>query len=446
MVSMSAIPLAPGALPVLGHAPLLLRRPLEFLRSLPAHGDLVRVKLGPADVIVVCDAALTQQVLLDDRTFDKGGPIFERVREITGGGLVSCPHSMHRRQRRLLQPAFHHSRLPGYAATMVEHITGVVHGWRHGSVLSVFEEMNEITTSALTATIFSDALRPEQVRSSREDFDALMRIFVKRMVVPPWASRLPLPVNRRWSHLVDRLRTMVAEVVAERRRDGADHGDLLSTLLAADDPESTGSGRKLSDAEIVDQVLTFYLAGGETAAASLSWALHAISTHPEVQDRLHEEVDTVLAGRPPTFADLPRLELTARVLDETLRLWPPGWIVTRRTSAATTLGGHAIPAGADVAYSSFLIQNRGDLFPDPTTFDPDRWTAGRPAANQASYIPFAGGARKCIGDRFAVVEEILTLAAITSHWRLAPVSDDPVEIESAVTLRPRLSLRVLARH
>jgi pentalenene oxygenase len=440
-----AIALAPGALPLLGHSVALLRDPIGFLRSLPEHGDLVRVRMGPVDAVVVCDPVLTRQLLLDDRTFDKGGPFYERVVEIMGNGLAGCPHRDHRRLRRLLQPAFRTDRMPGYAAIMAREIDEVLGGWRDGAVLDVFQELSVLTSRMLVATVFSDTIGPRELRETREDVVVLAQALSVRMFLPSWADRLPLPMNRRFDRALRRLRATAAGVVAERRAGGVDHGDLLAGLLAAQDTESTGAGGGLSDSEVVDQVLTFAIAGVETVSSTLAWALHVLATRPDVQRRLHEEADRVLASRIPGHDDLADLPVAAHVFAETLRLWPPGWLLTRETGVDTTLGGHRFPRGSTIAYSAVTVQNRDDVFPDATTFDLDRWDSSRPPPPRTGYIPFAAGARKCIGDRYALTEAVLVLAALAGRWRLDAVSDRPVRTTPSAALRPRLTLRVTSR-
>jgi cytochrome P450 len=331
---------AGGAWPLLGHGPALYRRPLAFLESLPARGGLVRVRMGPRPVIVVCDPELTDRMLREDRVYDKGGPLFDKARESMGNGLVTCPHADHRRQRRLCQPAFHPARLEDYARVMAEQAARLADGWRAGE-----------------------------------------------------------PV------------------------------DVMAALYG------------LTDAEVVDQVLTFFMAGTETTASALAWALHLIAGHPEVEARLHEELERVLGGRAPVVADVPELPYTARIITETLRLYPPGWFFTRSTSVDCELGGVHLPAGTTVAYSPYLIHRLPALYPAPARFDPDRWdgTDGVPAKSVArgAFIPFAAGRRKCIGEDFASAEAVLALAAIAGRWVLRPAPGARVRPSVGATMAPR---------
>ncbi|WP_316528323.1 cytochrome P450 [Kitasatospora brasiliensis] len=421
---------APGALPVLGHALPLGRRPLDFLASLPAHGDLVRIKLGPVPFHVLCDPDLVHQVLVDDRTYDKGGAIFDLVRTLAGNGLATCPHRDHRRQRRLLQPAFHRDRLPLYAEVMSSEITAMLDGWRPGRRLDVLAEMNGLTATLATRTLFAAHLDDATFAELRQCMHDALTGMMRRMILPwRWLNHLPTPGNRRFERARRRLRHYVARLTTDYRRTGVDHGDLLSILLAVRDDD----GRALTEAEIHDQVFTFYLGGSETTAPLLSWALYLLARNPGVRERLHAEVDAVLGGRIAGHDDLPALDLTRRVLLETLRLYPPGWLFTRVTTRPVELAGHRLPAGSVVLYSPHIVHHRADLFPDPERFDPDRWRDDTDRLPRGVFTPFGGGARKCIGEVFATIEATLALASITARWQLDPLPG------ARTRLAPRLS-------
>jgi cytochrome P450 len=442
----SAIPTAPGALPLLGHLISLLRHPYEFLASLPACGDVVRVRLGPVSVVVVCDPGLTGRVLRDDRTFDKGGPIYDRAREVLGDSLSTCPHSLHRRQRRLAQPAFHPARMPGYAQIMTDQITTIIGSWRDGQILDVLAEMFTITGRTTTATMFSNTLPPTTQLQVVDDFATVIAGVYTRALTPSPLDRLPTPGNRRYHRAHTHLQHTVRSLISDRRATGTDHGDLLSALMSAHDLDTRSAD--LSDTEITNQVLAFYLAGTETTATVLAWALHEVAHHPDIEQALREEVDTVLGGQPATYADLPRLQLTSRIITETMRLWPPGWWLTRVTTTDTQLGEHLISEGTIIACSPYLIHHRPDLYPEPHRFIPDRWLPDHAAPPQRdAFIPFVSGARKCIGDRFGHTEAVLALATITAQLRLVPQPKPSVRpTRAAVVIRPRgLHMRAVAR-
>lgn len=429
-----SIPLAPGALPVLGHAVPLLRDALAFTSSLPALGPLARIRLGPFSVVMACDPDVTRQVLLDDRTYDKEGPVIERIREVAGNGLSTCPHSSHRRQRRLCQPSFHNDRFPGYTEVFAATAEASSSAWHTGQHLDVTREMMTLTARATMETIFSGELHADVVDRSIDDTTTLVRGVFRRMLTPPLLSRLPIPFNRRFDEARARLLDVVATIVANRRADPTDHGDLMSSLLGAVD-----DGATLTDAELADQVLTFFIGGTETAANTLAWALHLLATHPDVQEQVTAEARAADGVRPP-----PLDGVTGRVLTETLRLFPPAWLFTRTLTADTELGGVELPRGTVVAVSPYLIQHRGDLYRDPDRFDPGRW-AGR-APDRSAYLPFGAGARKCIGDRFALTEMVTALHAVLRRWRVEPLSPEPFRpaVEATITARG-LTLRVVAR-
>ncbi|MFE5549215.1 cytochrome P450 [Streptomyces sp. NPDC056534] len=434
---------APGALPFLGHFIPLLRSPLDFLRSLSASGGMVHIRLGPVRVIMACDPGIVRQVLRDDRTFDKGGFLFERATEIAGHGLITCPHALHRRQRRMCQPAFTSARLPTYTPAMSTHARAAATAWRDGQSIDVPAEMMTIAARSLTGTMFSGELPPNALQHMLEDVDVIIEGMFRRVITPTMLTRIPLPSHRRYEYALARLRRTLDDVIVGRRSEAADHGDLISRLLAA---TSDQTGQPLSDKEITDQAITFFIAGVETTASTLSWALHLVAHDPNIMLRLQAEAEAALGGAPATHADLPSLPLTARVITETLRLYPPTWFLTRVTTADTMLDSTIIPSGTTIAFSPYLLHHNPDLYPDPERFDPDRWLAeGARVISRDSYIPFGAGARKCIGDQFALNEAVITLATLTQHWRLWPHPDQRVRAAVGGTIRPRaLYLRLQA--
>ncbi|MEU3573087.1 cytochrome P450 [Kitasatospora sp. NPDC036755] len=423
---------APGGLPLLGHAPALLRRPHEFVAGLPAHGDLVRLRLGPFPAYVVCHPELVHRLLTDDRTFDKGGPLLDKAREVFGNGLATCPAAAHRRQRRMLQPAFHRDRSPAYTALMAEEIAGATAHWRDGDVIDVPDAMYRLSTAVTARCLFAAHERAGSLPVHRS-MDVVARGVGRWVMLPlPGTDRLPTPANRRFRRARQDLREITRRLIADHRAVGTDRHDLLSTLLAARDED----GRGLSDAEVHEQVVTFLLTGTETTGATLSWVWTLLAANPAVRTRLHAELDTVLDGRPARHEDLPALPLTARIVSETLRLYPPPWILSRTATTDTELGGHRVPAGATLLWSPYLLHRRADLFPRPDRFDPDRWlTTARPAPG--TYTPFGLGARRCIGDAFATTEAVLAIATIAAHWTVTPTPGRPVRPVRGSSLAPR---------
>ncbi|MBK6013104.1 cytochrome P450 [Streptomyces sp. MBT53] len=440
---------APGAVPLLGHTWRFLRDPLSFLRSLPAVGDIVAIRLGPFDALVVCAPELVRQVLVDDRTFDKGGFLFDRSREFLGNGLGTCPHKDHRRQRRMIQPAFHQARLPGYAREMSAQARAVADSWRSGRTIDVLAEMTTISLGTTAATIFSAA--PSELRESlAADLLTLEGGVFRRMLLPPRADAVPTRGKRRYDRAQTRSRQSIHRIIADYRADETDHGDLMSMLLAAQDELAApgAAGASLSDEEIRDQVMSFLFASTDTIGKALSWAWYLLGRHPRTAERLHAEVDAVLKDGTATFEDLPRLEVTRNIVTETMRLYPPGWLLTRTTTVDTELGGRPVPAGTDIVVSPYQMHHRADLYPDPERFDPDRWAPERAGTvPRGAHLTFGGGARKCIGDAYGMTEATLALATIAARWRLEPVPGRKVTAAPyALALGPKgLYMRTVAR-
>ncbi|MFI9824357.1 cytochrome P450 [Streptomyces sp. NPDC052013] len=424
---------APGALPLIGHAIRLSRRPLQFLSELPVYGDLVEIRLGPRRAYMACHPEVVRQLLLTPRTFDKGGPLIEQARRLVGDGLITSEWASHRRQRRMIQPAFHPARIPGYASMMCQDIEATLGSWLPGQIVDVRDAMHNLTLRITARTLFTTSLSTDAMSEFVENLGVVMPGIYKRAAMPfRWMDKLPTPENRRFERARTRMRGLVSQII-EQRRTRNDHDDILSVLLNARD-ESTGES--LNDREIHDQIMALLVAGSRPPGDAMAWAFHLLAEHPAVESRLQTELDSVLAGRPPEFEDLPRLPYTARILTETLRLHP-AWIVTRTTTRETELAGHRLNAGTTVMYSPYLLHRNPDLFPDPEQFDPDRWLPERAnAVPHGAMLPFGAGNRKCIGDKFGMTEAALAIATIASRWQLRSAPGTTVRMTPKASLGP----------
>jgi len=263
---------APGALPLVGHLLPLLRDPLQFLKTLPSYGDLVQIRLGPQKAVVVCRPELVQEMLLNDRVYDKGGPIIERVGNALGDGIASCPHSAHRRQRRSLQPAFSRSCLQKYAAIMTEQIDALTVGWSDGRAIDAGAEMYSLASGTIARTLFTADAAGPAVETVTECLPDIFRGIYQQAVLPPLLRRLPLPSNVRYERARNRAWAAVSKTISLYRQDEKSHGDVLSMLLETRDDE----GRSLGDAEIHAQIMTLLVAGIDTTAVALTWAAHLL--------------------------------------------------------------------------------------------------------------------------------------------------------------------------
>ena len=255
--------------------------------------------------------------------------------------------------------------------------------------------------------------------------------FQAPLVLPEW---LPTAMNRQRRAARGVLYEIIDRLIADRRAQGnaADSGDLLSMLLQSRDE----AGDRMSDAEVRDQLVTLFVAGHETTSNALTWTWYLLSQHPAVETRLHEELDGMLGSRPPALADLPHLPYTMQIIKESMRLYPPAWVVNvRRAATDTTLGPYAVKRGDQLWLSPFVMHRRPAYFPDPERFDPDRWTAERERAlPKFAYMPFGGGPRVCIGNGFALMEAHLIVAAVAQRYRLHLRPDHPIDLNAQITL------------
>ncbi|MEU5578859.1 pentalenene oxygenase [Streptomyces huasconensis] len=435
---------APGAVPLVGHAWQMMRRPLQFMSSLSRHGDLVKIRLGPTEAHVPTHPALLRHVLTSDEEYDKGGIFYDRARDIAGNGLVTCPYADHRRQRRLMQSAFTRPQLKRYASAMHAEIESSTERWSEGLVVDAFPEMYGMALRTVGRTLYSTPVSKELADSVERAFDAVLKGLFRQMFLPAAVRKMPGPGNRRYRANLDYLHRTTQTLIDDYRRDGADHDDLLSALLDSRDED----GGRLGDREIHDQVITVMAAGTETVAATLTWIFYLLSKYPRIERELYAEIDEVLAGRAPEFDDIARLRLTDRIITETLRLYPPAWLFTRLTSTELDVAGVRLPAQSTVVFSPAAVALDAPSFPKERQFDPDRWLPDRvtPQARQ-SFMAFGTGARKCIGDLYARTEATLALATILSKWRVTcepGVDVRPVPLATVYQPR-RLRLRLTSR-
>lgn len=424
--------MAPGATPLLGHGLHMKRRPGEFLRSLQSGEPVTLIRLGRQRMYVVNDPDLMRQVQRSPEIFVRGGPIAERFRVMFGNGLGISDGDFHRRQRALIQPAFHHKRIVHYSSLVSRLVTERMESWRDGQRLRVDKEMDDLALANVTQVIFAPDTALDRARFLAATSVVLGGLF--RRVTDPTGllTRLPTPGNRRYRESADYLRRTINEVIAEYRADGVDRGDLLSMMLLArgDDGESA-----MSDRQLHDEVMTFFIGGSNTIGNTLSWAFHEIATHPDVERRLHEEVDRVLAGRPARYPDVGHLEYTKRVITETLRKRTQGVFQSRVTAAETELGGYYIPAGVPVLYSFHALNHNPAIHSHPERFDPDRWLPERAKTiPRGAFMPFGTGIHGCIGEPFSWTEMIISLATIVGRWRLVSVPGHRPRPKPAITM------------
>jgi cytochrome P450 len=298
----------------------------------------------------------------------------------------------------------------------------------------------------LTLAIVGKTLFDTDVESEADEIGAALTAVMELFdfLLLPFSElleKLPLPHVRRFQKARARLDETIYRIIEERRRSNEDRGDLLSMLLSARDEE--GDGGQMNDEQVRDEVMTLFLAGHETTANLMTWTWYLLSQHADVEARLHEELDAVLEGRQPTVEDVPRLRYTEMVVAESMRLYPPAWAIGRLALKDHEVGGYTIPAKALVLLSPYVTHRDERYFPDPTRFDPERWTPeARESRPQFAYFPFGGGTRRCIGEGFAWMEGILLLASLARNWRMRLVPGHRVETLPVITLRPKHGMRM----
>jgi cytochrome P450 len=435
-----ARPPGPHNPPVLGQLLAYRRDGLGFLLRLASdYGAIAYCKIGPGDIYLLDEPDLIKDLFVADEHIFPKGLGTDLLQPLLGQGLLTSSGATHLRQRRLLQPAFHRARVATYGAAMVEEASATAARWRVGDTFDIHEELMRLTLAVVARTLFSAGVTSEAPLVA-ETLDAFMRWWqVLMLPYSPLLQPLPLPVKRRFLRRRAQLDAFIARLIAARRADDADRGDLLSMLLLARDE----SGQGMSDAQVRDEAVTLLLAGHETTANALTWTWYLLAQHPVVAARLRAELDEVLAGRPPTVADVPRLRYTEMVLSEAMRCYPPVWGTSRRAAEDTALGGYPIPRGAIIVVSQYVTHHNPRYYPDPYRFDPERWTPeARASRPRFAYFPFGGGGRMCIGESFAWLEGILLLATLAQQWEMALVPGHPVVPLPLVTLRPNYGVRM----
>jgi len=419
----------------------LRRDPLGFLERIAGrYGDLAHLRVGPYRLVFVNHPDLIHEVLVaKDPSFIKGR-VLDQARNVFGQGLLTSEGDFHRRQRRLIQPAFHRRRIEAYADAMAADAAAAAARWRDGETLDVAREMMRLTLRIVARSLFSVDVEDESAREVGRALDALVAAF--SLVAVPWAGllqKLPLPSARRAQQGRRTLDALVYRMIAGRRRAGGGE-DLLSLLLAARDEDGGGA---MDDKQVRDEVLTLFLAGHETTANALAWSWYLLASHPEAEARFHTEADSVLGDRLPAARDLPSLPYTRQVFAESMRLYPPAWAVSRRSIEPVTIGGYPVPAGSGVLASQWVAHRDPRFFADPLAFRPERWTEDFEAQlPKLAYFPFGGGPRLCIGMGFAWMEGVLLLATIGRRWQMRLVPGHRVEPYPRITLRPKDGVRV----
>lgn len=402
--------------------------------------DIVKMHFLIFPMVMFNTAEMVEQVLVskaDD--FDKPEQ-FPVVKLAVGEGVFSAFErtGAHRRQRRMVQPAFQPRRIAAYADTMVSYAQRISGAWRDGQVVSIGEQMMHITLGVIGKTLFDVDVLGE-ANEIGEIISAAFDAFGDELKRPlPIPMTWPTRHNRYIHKLVERLDLTIYHIIDERRKNPEDKGDLLSILLNARHEDGT----PLSDHEVRDEAMTLFLAGHETTAVALTWAWYLLASNPATYQKLQAEVDSVLQGRTPTLDDLPKLPYALQVFKESLRMYPPADSFARVALKDTEVGGYFIPKDTTIIISPNALHHRADYFPEPDKFDPDRWLPeNEKRIARYAYLPFGAGSRICIGSHFATMEGQLILISLMQRVQLE-LYQYHVEAEAVFTTRPKTGIRM----
>jgi cytochrome P450 len=415
------------------------KNPLGFLsRCAREYGDIVQLRFVGQTFYLLSHPDLIEYVLVENnRNFTKTR-ILRRNGRLLGEGLLTSQGEFWRRQRRLAQPAFHRKRIAAYGEVMAAFADRSFEGWRDGQTIDVHEEMMRLTLEIVAKCLFGADVRAEAkdvgraMKVALEDFSSQRRL----IRIP---KSIPTPHNLRFERAARRLDAIVHTIIEERRKSEEDRGDLLSMLVLAEDESS----ERMTDKQLRDEVMTLFLAGHETTANTLAWTFWLLSLNVAAEAKLAEELERVLGGRTPTVADLPQLPYVERVIKESMRLYPPAWVMGREAVGECEVGGYRMPAGSSALMSQWVVHRDPRYHHSPQRFDPDRWAAGyEKELPRFAYFPFGGGPRQCIGAGFAMTEARLVLAAVAQRFRMELVPGQRVEPYASITLRPKEGIRM----
>ncbi len=415
-----------------------------FQHLAKTYGDIAHYKIGPHHIVFLNHPEYIREVLVvQNDNFIKERTV-QRTKMLLGEGMITSEGAAHRSQRVAAHPAFHRQRIGEYAATIVEEAARTRDSWHVGERRDIAADMMHLTLNVVARTLFATDLR-EEVYELAAAINRIMGLYNFLVMLPAaeWLVHLRPPGLAAFVRARKRIDAVVyrmidARIIDARQRSGLDRGSLLDLMLAASPANGEASRQSLRD-----QVITIFLAGYETVANALSWTWYLLSQNPECEAKFHNEVDEVLRGRLPVVEDVPRLRYTENVMAESLRLYPPAWAMGRYARNDFALGDYFLPARTTVLISQFITHRDPRFFPDPLTFDPDRFAPeGKAGRAKFTYFPFGAGARQCIGESFAWMEGVLILATLAQKWKLRLVPGHRVEPQPLITLRPKYGMQM----
>lgn len=434
----------PKGLPITGNLLAFRKNPLRFIReAAEEHGDVVHFRFGPKrHLYLLTNPDQIKEVLVTKQGHFRKGKGLQVARAVVGDGILTSEGKKHMRQRRLMQPAFHRERIATYGQVMVQQGVDLLSEWKDGEVRDIHHDMMRVTLAIITETMFGKVIKEGADKIGQAIDVGLKYVTNKASSFIDIPLSVPTRSNRQFLESNETLDKTIFSLIEERRKSGeAGHNDLLGMLLAARD-EDDGTG--MTDEQVRDEVMTIFVAGHETTANTMSWIFYLLATHPEAEQKLHDELSQVLNGRLLTVEDIPNLPYTNMIVQETMRLYPAAWTINREVVEEVEIGGHTYQPGETLMISQYVMHRNRRYFDDPDEFVPERFAGDLLKRIPAyAYFPFGGGPRVCIGNNFALMEAALLLATIAQKYKLSLAEPNQVvEPEPLVTLRPKNGLRM----
>ncbi len=422
------------------------RDPLGYLRELQKrHGDTVEMRVLGKRFFVLSNPEDIEAALVKNARAMLRDDYIVVLERILGKGLLTSDGELWKRQRKLMSQAFVPKRIHAYGEAMVRVTDAAIRPWKDGLTINLHREISRVTMEVVADVLFGAGVDHEEVRTVGDSLEVINAYLANSpeavLKLPAW---VPTPRNLATTRAIQRIDAIIYRIIAERRA-APPREDLLGTLLAARDDDGT----RMSDQQLRDEAITLFLAGHETTALTLAHAIYLLGKHPDIEQRLHEEIATVLGGRLPKSDDARSLPFTERVLKEAMRLYPPVWTTGRGVGEDVEIGGYLLPKGAQIMTSQWVVHHDARWFPNPEAFEPDRWTPERAKTlPRFAYFPFGGGPRVCIGNHFSMMEATLLLATILQRFRVELMPGARLALKPSVTLRqagPGLQVRLVAR-
>lgn len=400
-------------------------------------GGVAHLKMLWMHIFMVNEPATIREILIHHSQQMHRDPFVTKVfKRFMGNGVFIAEGETWKKQRKMVQPAFHAMRIRAYTDIMGNYARDMVSQWQSGQVLAVDQALTQLTLRIIAKTMYDVDVAEETavIGHNMKEILTVLEAQLKMTFIPP--AWLPTKLNRRYHKAYQNITNLLRGIIHERQREGRDHGDLLSMLLGARDED----GNPMPEQQLLDECLTLFVAGHETTAAALTWTWYLLAQHPNIARQLYTQIDNVLGNRPITFDKLQSLPLLEAVVKESMRLYPPAFGFGRTVKESFTAGGYAFPKRAIILFNSYVTHRRSDLYEEPEAFRPERFMDKTTEPDRYTYFPFGVGPRICLGNMFAMLEAQVILATMMQQVQLDLAVTKPVEMDTLVTLRPKDAL------